>query len=995
MPTTIDSLQLEIQATGESATKGLDALISTLTKLDSATKGLDLSNVSAQIKKVAEGVNQVEADKASGLAQVLDTVRDLGEIKISTSIPNGIKRIGEAAKTIDTADIQKVKAMGEALQGFKGVENVKIPNIKGSPVGGDMGNSANNAASQIDSVSDSSSRLQSILASVQNTLANVFPFGASMFGRMNSEAQTGASRVRELSNQLAQLPVNTVDRVASSIKNFTARLKDAISMVGRIALMMTIRNLIRGIRTALNEGIQNLYNWSKSVGDTFSKSLDKIKTASQYLKNSFATLAAPLINLVAPVIDVIVDKIVDLINLINMFVAKLTGQTTYTAAKKISTAWGEASEKSGKAAKQIQRTLMGFDELNTVGKSVLGDTGSGSGTDFGSMFEQRPIDSDFSAFIDKIKGMLTEITAIVSGFALALGTILVLTGANIPLGLGLMVAGAAGLAAVIALNWNGMSERLAKVLTVVTSVVGGFLLAIGALLAFSSPATMPLGIALMAVGAASLAAAVAINWKFLNGDLKNALSILTGVVGGALLGIGAILAFSGANIPLGIALMAAGAVSLVTAVGLNWDILPDKIKGVITLAMGIIGGALLAVGAFLAFSGAQIPLGIALMAAGAVSLASAAALNWEALTADLASTLQMITGILGGFMLAIGACLAFSGANIPLGLALMGIGALSIAGSVVTDWGALVASISEVLSNITNTVKTAVEGIKNGVVQAWTNIKTATIDAWNNVKSNTVTAWTNVKTTVVNLFNQAKASVTQSITNLRSTMTNAWATMKTLTSTAWNSIRNTAVSLFTSLSSSVYSKWINLKSLIGNVEWHSVGANLVNGLLSGIGSAWGGLMSYVNNLVNSLISSIKSWFGVHSPSTVFAEIGENLDAGLELGLDLGTDSLLGTANDIADAVTEALNPDLSDFAANNQGFTIDDTGLTIDQDEDETGGEGNSYLATIAQGMQTIINRMGDNSDTQIIIDGREVFRVVVNENNRAIQRTGASPIRV
>jgi len=969
MATTIDALQIEIEASSTTAEDGLSLLINTLDKLGGAFKRLDLDSMTNRFKAFGEAV------------------KGLGDVQIAPSVPDSVKEIAEASQNVDVA---KLQAARDALKDMNNVGG-NMPNMA-SPLGGGA-SPVGDIAGEVDRVSNSTNRLQSILAGVRNTFASAFPFGANLLSRISRYASDGASRISALRKQLSLLPVTTVQQLASAVENFTSRLKSALSTVGRVVLTMGVRSLVRGIKSALDEGMSNLYQWSSKIGGTFAQSMNKIKTASQYLKNSFAALAAPLINLVAPIIDVITDKIVDVINLLSMFIAKLTGQTTYTAARKISTAWGDASEKSGKAAKEIQRTLLSFDELNTISKASSSGSGSGGGTDFGSMFEQRPIDSDFSAFMDKIKGMLTEITAIISTFALALGTILVLTGANIPLGLGLMVVGAIGLASVIAENWGNMSERLARVLTIIMGVLGGFFLALGVILAFSG--NLPLGIALMAVGVASIVGAAVINWKFLGGELKNALSILTGILAGVFLAIGAVLAFSGANIPLGIALMAIGAISLAGAIDLNWAILPEKVKSIVTEVMGILGGVLLAVGAFLAFSGVNLPLGIALMAMGAISLGTAIALNWDTLKDSIESALQLIMGVVGGALLAIGAILALSGINIPLGLALMGIGALSIVGSMTTDWGALVASISEVLSNITNTVKTAVAGIKNGVVQAWTNIKTATVDAWNNVKSNTVTAWTNVKTTMVNLFNQAKASVTQSISNLRSTMTNAWATMKTLTSTAWNSIRNTAVSLFTSLSSSVYSKWINLKSLIGNVEWHSVGANLVNGLLSGIGSAWGGLMSYVNNLVNSLISSIKSWFGVHSPSTVFAEIGENLDAGLELGLDLGTDSLLGTANDIADAVTEALNPDLSRLGANDLGFTIDDTGLTIDQDEDETGGEGNSYLATIAQGMQTIINRMGDNSDTQIIIDGREVFRVVVNENNRAIQRTGASPIRV
>ena len=59
-----------------------------------------------------------------------------------------------------------------------------------------------------------------------------------------------------------------------------------------------------------------------------------------------------------------------------------------------------------------------------------------------------------------------------------------------------------------------------------------------------------------------------------------------------------------------------------------------------------------------------------------------------------------------------------------------------------------------------------------------------------------------------------------------------------------------------------------------------------------------------------------------------------------------------------------------------------------------------AYLASILSELERLIEllRVSGNQGSnppKIIIDGREVFSVVVNENNRAIQRTGASPIRV
>ena len=143
-----------------------------------------------------------------------------------------------------------------------------------------------------------------------------------------------------------------------------------------------------------------------------------------------------------------------------------------------------------------------------------------------------------------IEDTLAEITTIVSGFMLAVGAILVVTGVNIPLGVGLMAAGAVGLAATVGLNWTAMSSELASTLALITGVVGGFLLALGAIMAFSG-ANFPLGIALMALGGASLVSAAVINWHNSDRHLTDALTTLTGVLAGASLAVGAMLAFTG------------------------------------------------------------------------------------------------------------------------------------------------------------------------------------------------------------------------------------------------------------------------------------------------------------------------------------------------------------------------------------------------------------------------------------------------------------------
>ena len=388
----------------------------------------------------------------------------------------------------------------------------------------------------------------------------------------------------------------------------------------------------------------------------------------------------------------------------------------------------ESMEDATATAKKLKRTIMGFDELNVLQKaddSSKTSTGSGLGSndlgiDLPSYdFLGDAVDNRVDSIIAQIKSCLQEITAIVSGFALAIGTILVVTGANIPVGLGLMAAGAVGLAATIAANWSGMSQRLASVLTVVTGVLGGFLLAVGAFLALTG-GNVPLGIGLMAAGAVSLGTAATINWKFLNGNLTNALSVLTGIVGGALLGIGAMLAFSGADVPLGIGLMAVGAVNMAAAVGLNWNAMSEPLRKAIGVLEAVIGGAMLVFGAIAAFTGVDIPLGVAMMVIGATSLTSAVALNWNALTGDVKNALATLTAIVSGALLGIGAMLAFSGADVPLGIGLMAVGAVNMAAAVGLNWNAM----SEPLRKAIGVLEAVIGGamLVFGAIAAFTGV---------------------------------------------------------------------------------------------------------------------------------------------------------------------------------------------------------------------------------------------------------------------------------
>ena len=420
----------------------------------------------------------------------------------------------------------------------------------------------------------------------------------------------------------------------------------------------------------------------------------------------------PALNAILPYAIAVVQVIREIANaLANLAGFKLT-EVDYSGVN--SAAVGAESladnlDDAAGAAKKVKQYTAGFDELNVFAPNTGSGSGAGAGGAGGFDFDLPTYDflgdavqTRIGEIQKMIEDTLAEITTIVSGFMLAVGAILVVTGVNIPLGVGLMAAGAVGLAATVGLNWTAMSSELASTLALITGVVGGFLLALGAIMAFSG-ANLPLGIALMALGGASLVSAAVINWHNSDRHLTDALTTLTGVLAGASLAVGAMLAFTGVATGLGIALMAVGAVTLVSAAAINWNSIPDALASPLSRVGLLVSGATLALGAILAFSGCM-PLGIALMAIGATSLVSVMALNWNGLSDEIQNVIAIITTVVSVAFLAIGAALAFSGANIPLGLALLAAGAVTMGTAIMPNWNDLSDNVQQKISMITTVV---------------------------------------------------------------------------------------------------------------------------------------------------------------------------------------------------------------------------------------------------------------------------------------------------
>lgn len=258
-----------------------------------------------------------------------------------------------------------------------------------------------------------------------------------------------------------------------------------------------------------------------------------------------------------------------------------------------------------------------FDELNTMN----GDSDSSGGASASG-----GIAPDFTS---TVSSGLAAVATLFTGIALlALGAVLTFSGANIPIGIALMVAGALAVYGAASENWGLIAETLQGSLAVIVTIVAGALLALGIILVMTS-ANIPLGIGMIIAGAASLAASATINWEAIQNAMKGPIGAVTAILSGALLVLGGALLFTFANVPLGLGLMAAGAVGLATAIVPNWDSITKALQGPLGKTLAMIGGFLVVLGIILIFTGVGIPLGIGMLLAGGVSLAAAIAPNWN------------------------------------------------------------------------------------------------------------------------------------------------------------------------------------------------------------------------------------------------------------------------------------------------------------------------------------------------------------------------------
>lgn len=215
-------------------------------------------------------------------------------------------------------------------------------------------------------------------------------FASSGFDRAGSAVKAFAGNVgdglKSIGPRIGQLLIKPFTSAIATINKWQASL-------GRMIAYRAINAAMRMVSEGIREGIDNLYQFSSLAGGRFASSMDSLASSSLYLKNSLGSMAAPLINALAPAIEFIISRLVALINIIGTVFAVITGQGSFVQAKKNAVSFGDAVGGAAGAAKELQDYMLGIDELNVIKDSSGGGGGGGGGggLDFSDMFEEVPL----------------------------------------------------------------------------------------------------------------------------------------------------------------------------------------------------------------------------------------------------------------------------------------------------------------------------------------------------------------------------------------------------------------------------------------------------------------------------------------------------------------------------------------------------------------------------------------------------------------------------
>lgn len=259
-----------------------------------------------------------------------------------------------------------------------------------------------------DEVTNTSNEVSSAVEEMNSTPVEVET------GETQSNLDGIKEKAEEAASSLIKMVGTGIKNGLKSLKSSLSKIKSSLSGISKASSFASsgfgkilkygfgIRSLyvlFRRLREAVKDSFTELQN-SGADYETTRANIEALKNSLTTLKYQFGAAFEPIFNSVAPALQTLINYLVAAMNTLSAFIAKITGKSTYSKAVVATGTIASNTSSAADSAKDLNKQLAGFDELNNLTSSSGGSGGGGGGSSDGSSvtYESASVDSALSSF---------------------------------------------------------------------------------------------------------------------------------------------------------------------------------------------------------------------------------------------------------------------------------------------------------------------------------------------------------------------------------------------------------------------------------------------------------------------------------------------------------------------------------------------------------------------------------------------------------------------
>jgi phage-related protein len=245
--------------------------------------------------------------------------------------------------------------------------------------------------------------------------------------------------------------------------------------------------------------------------------------------------------------------------------------------------------------------------------------------------------------------------------------------------------------------------------------------------------------------------------------------------------------------------------------------------------------------------------------------------------------------------------------------------------------------------------KSLITGIRNGIM----NAKSTAVDAMKNTYNGVLNA-------IKNLPSKLKGLGESGLKEMGNGITGKLSGLKTTAGKILTYIVDAVKGLPGKLSKKATSAIRDMKTAFKNVDWCSVGMNVVKGIAKGVGDFAWILVDKMTSLAQKAWEGVKDFFGIHSPSRLMRDtVGKMIPAGITVGLEKAFPDTIDTLLDQSKQLANV--PFTAPYVANGAVIPAKASAV-IAQKQHSTDSSNNDVLNLLEQLLSVMKSLESDNS---------------------------------